>query len=249
MKLDNISADAFYDYLAIATSPIDYHARIQEFLTKMECSDFSVAQFDAQANVQQHFQTASQQMLEESYKPDDYNLISQYAIKNQGIPIHLSDLAFSIQKDENTMALFDGFVATYNVIKKYGFCDFYNLPVKIPGADDTLLLSIACHDVAPTEFKKRVDRYSVSLSFLSNAIAKSYQQATPEQQLKDILSPRQIDVIDALSKYDCSLSGVADKMNLALQTVKTHLANIRKATGTSSPTYLVARALRENLIS
>jgi DNA-binding NarL/FixJ family response regulator len=79
------------------------------------------------------------------------------------------------------------------------------------------------------------------------ALAEELSRAKEREQKGDVLTSREIEVLQLLA-FGNSNKDIADQMNISAETVKTHLEHIFRKLGTSDRTAAVAEALRRRVI-
>ena len=79
------------------------------------------------------------------------------------------------------------------------------------------------------------------------ALAEELSRAKEREQKGDILTSREIEVLQLLA-FGHSNKDIAERMEISAETVKTHLEHIFRKLGTSDRTAAVAEALRRRVI-
>jgi DNA-binding NarL/FixJ family response regulator len=79
------------------------------------------------------------------------------------------------------------------------------------------------------------------------ALAEELSRAKEREQKGDVLTSREIEVLQLLA-FGHSNKDIADRMDISAETVKTHLEHIFRKLGTSDRTAAVAEALRRRVI-
>ncbi len=238
------SIERYSDYLSLSKEGSDYYEKIHGLVKDLGFSDFSLAEFDSNVNVIRHVQTIPEEMYISAYNPNDHDLVGLHATKCPGKPIYLSDLEDAIKDNKSMEDLFSGYLNTYEVIKKFGYSDYYNIPIQ-SNSNSTLLLSLSNYDIPIDTFKQSIAEKNEALNCLIMAIKRSIPNTS---RLQDSLTEREIEILELLSNSDKPLSAIAKHLSIEESTVRYHLKSARERTGISKTHFLIAQSLRDKII-
>ena len=140
--------------------------------------------------------------------------------------------------------------------KRFGYYDFYNVPIKAKNGNGNVVLSVTRKGMSPTELKRKVQQCMTDLHLLCDAIdlvsTEKYPDDVlgPEDQQERVIkiNPQPLRVLTMLANHDLNITEVAAKLGINVVTANRHLQAARKAFGVKTNNAAIKQGILHKLI-
>lgn len=217
-------------------------------------SDYFFQKLSWEKQVKQPFGTLPKQLLAiyEEEKFFEHDLALQH-IRTTALPIFMSFIEDFIFEARLKPDSFRRYSELINVCKRFGYHDFYYIPLKARDDCCSVMLSVTVKDMDRIDFRHRVEMHKDELNLMAQAIFCKGVNEFPSLFLdtkssRNVNSSRPMQLLNVLAKDDMGLKQAADKLCISVDTANKHIASAKKALGVRTQTAAVYCAIKAGFI-
>lgn len=189
----------------------------------------------------------------------DHDLALQH-VQSTASPVFMSSIGEFIREARYKSDAFHGYADHINACQKFGYNDFYYIPLRARGVRHILdgscrvTMAVSVKGMSSDDFKRKVEKHAMELDLLAQAIFCKGDMEFPAYFMNvkvkaKVNGSRPMQLLNALAKEDMNLKQAADKLCISIDTANKHIASAKKAWGTRTQAAAVYRAIKAGLIT
>ena len=229
---------------------------VQRIITDLGFSHFDITYINRHdSDLSVVLTSIPQQMLDiyfnEGFEKDD--LTNEY-LSGSEKPLYFYELYKHLTSCPGSIKRFDRSALIYELMNNYDFYDSYSCPAISVNNGNKLIFSIEAECTKPSEFRKLVSEYRAEINSLSGIIYNKLQGSvyipsdTQKPEGTD-LTPKQIAILEAMSKHSMTQTQAAEHTGLAEATVRTYCKIIKEKLGKPTLIGALFEAQRRGIIT
>ncbi|MEJ2417256.1 MAG: autoinducer binding domain-containing protein [Exilibacterium sp.] len=253
------SADTIEFFRSIASSKniADFNNRVAVVIRQLGFTDFSFSRISS-TRVVKTLLTSMNQTLHKKYLEQGlhkYDMVLDYVAAGSMTPIFHSTIREAISKAPFVTCTLLRNQEILNLIRRFGYEDFYLIPMKDSNGRGAALFTVASKGVKSANFQQRIESYKTILQLLADAIDYVGRARFPkvfsnrkQQRQETVITPMPLRLLILLAKDDLNLKQAAERLNISLDTANKHMAAAKSALGVKTQAAAVYQALQKGLI-
>ena len=230
------------------------HLQLQHIVRSLGFSDYSFVRMNCTNNNIPLITNPKDQLsayFDEGFHKHDF--VVRYAVENTR-PIFLSKVYGVAYDAPYDIEVFRANQRIYELNQKFGYLDYYCVPMKACNGGRNVMLTVAQRGVRSVDFQVNVARHKPFLRVLCEAIDYVTTTKFPEDFLdKDEskaikINPKPLLVLSTLANNDMTMAAVAEKLCISTITANQHLAAVRRELEVRTTVGAIKKAIKLGLI-
>ena len=246
---------SFYKELSISRSFDEFSTKIKKILEDLGFGEYAFSRTSATGEIPRPIITMPDDMNDIYFREGFYehDLSLQCAMNDNGPIFHsvienyVNDVPFVTDTITQNREIF-------KLLKSFGYCDFYFIPLGAHNGNGRVLLSVATKDKSVIQFRAHVEVCKDTLHILAQAIDYVGTRKFPDFFLcehecqKIVITPKPLVLLNMLAQEDLTLLQTADKLSISIHTADKHISAVKKALGASTIHGAIYKAIKVGLI-
>jgi len=243
--------ESLYRYLHESASIDELVRRTAGVLRGMGISDFAHSPINNNCGILDPCGTYGTKYLDQYAKEEFHHgdLVVRHLLTSK-TPIFRSVISEHIDAAPYDNEIFHLYRDASRFIKKCGLLDVYSVPIF--SADSAFTFAVSTHNLDPSIFQERVTRNRTEIHRLAtffdeigrNRFSSHFHKSNPRVPI----SGRAIELLELITKKDCSLAEAAELMGIEISTANKHMKRAKMALGSETIQGAVVAAIKQKLI-